>query len=104
MGCCGQKRAPSAAAVAQARPTPLFGTVASPPSGPPPPAPFAAAPAAVRAAHSDVRIRYSERSAIRVRGATTGRVYEFSAAAPDQAIDRRDAAALLATGFFRSTI
>jgi hypothetical protein len=72
-------------------------------SRPPLPAPAAAAPAPVRA-HSDVRIRYSERSAIRVRGTASGRVYEFSAAAPAQAVDRRDAAAMLASGFFSSTI
>jgi hypothetical protein len=39
-----------------------------------------------------------------VRGSLTGRVYEFSAAAPTQAVDRRDAAALLASRFFRTTL
>jgi hypothetical protein len=78
--------------------------VAPPATRPPPPAPVAAAFAPARAAHGDVWIRYSEQSAIRVRGTATGRVYEFSAAAPAQGVDRRDAAALLASGFFRGTI
>jgi hypothetical protein len=60
--------------------------------------------APVRAAHGDVWVSYSESSAIRVRGTATGRVYEFSGAAPTQAVDQRDAAALLASGFFRGTI
>jgi hypothetical protein len=67
-------------------------------------APVAAPPPApTRADGGDVRIRYVERSAIRVGGSLTGRVYEFSAAAPTQAVDRRDAAALLASRFFRTT-
>jgi hypothetical protein len=51
-----------------------------------------------------VRVRYSERSAIRVRGNVTGRIYEFSAAAPSQAVDVRDARALLASRFFHGTL
>jgi hypothetical protein len=101
MGCCGQKRA--ASAQAPAKPTPLFGTVAPAAPGPPSPAPAATATAPVRA-HSEVRVRYSERSAIRVRGTATGRVYDFSAAAPVQAVDRLDATAMLASRFFSGTI
>ena len=46
-------------------------------------------------------IEYSERSNIRVRGAATGRLYEFSAARHTQTVDGRDAAALLESRFFR---
>jgi hypothetical protein len=115
MGCCGQKRTALKPAQTPARRTPPLGTMAAPATAqPPPPAPVAAAPGPARAAHvapaparpahGEVWIRYSELSAVRVRGTATGRVYEFSAAAPAQAVDRRDAPALLASGFFRSTI
>jgi hypothetical protein len=43
-----------------------------------------------------------ERSSVRVQGVVTGRVYAFSAAAPFQLVDRRDARALLASRFFES--
>jgi hypothetical protein len=46
-------------------------------------------------------VEYSERSRIRVRGAVTGRLYEFSAVHPAQTVDGRDAAALLDSRFFR---
>ena len=105
MGCCGQKRTALKPAQTPARPTPPLGTIAVPTTGqqPPPPAPAAAAPAPTRAAHGEVWIRYSEQSRIRVRGTATGRVYEFSAATPTQAVDPRDATALLASGYFRGT-
>jgi hypothetical protein len=48
-----------------------------------------------------VQLRYIERSPILVRGPVTGREYKFSASQPVEAIDARDAAALLRTGFFR---
>jgi hypothetical protein len=48
-----------------------------------------------------VSLRYLETSPIRVRGSASGRQYLFSAAAPVQAVDARDAAPLLATRFFR---
>jgi hypothetical protein len=54
------------------------------------------------AAHGDITVEYSERSSIRLRGAITGRVYEFSARHPAQMVDRRDASALLDTHFFRT--
>jgi hypothetical protein len=60
----------------------------------------AAQPAAAQPAYGVVRLRYLERSPIRVRGPVSGRQYEFSAAAPMQAVDSRDAAQLLATRFF----
>jgi hypothetical protein len=47
-----------------------------------------------------VILRYRERSRILVTGTTSGRSYTFSAAKPTQAVDVRDSAALLRTGFF----
>ena len=47
-----------------------------------------------------VNLRYLERSPIRVRGPATGVAYQFSAAQPVQAVDARDAAALLRTRLF----
>jgi hypothetical protein len=49
-----------------------------------------------------VTVEYLERSNIRVRGAVTGRTYAFSSAHAAQRVDRRDTAALLASGFFRA--
>jgi hypothetical protein len=51
-----------------------------------------------------VGLRYLERSSIRVRGPATGREYSFSAADPVQAVDTRDADALLRTRFFRKNV
>jgi|GraSoiStandDraft_35_1057300.scaffolds.fasta_scaffold1804181_2 hypothetical protein len=48
-----------------------------------------------------VMLRYLERSPILVRGSSTGRHYQFSGTHPVQAVDSRDATALLSTGFFR---
>lgn len=50
---------------------------------------------------SAVSVRYMQSSPIRVRGPATGRQYQFSAGAPVQAIDPKDAPALLRTSFFR---
>ena len=97
--CCGQKRAAlkSSAITQPVRPHPV------------PPRPRALAypdpPATggdTRRPSGSVRLLYTERSLIRVRGAATGKEYEFSGAAPVQTFDRADAAALLATRFFRA--
>ncbi len=53
------------------------------------------------ASYPAVTLRYLENSPIRVPGPVTGRQYEFSGARPVQAVDRRDAVALLRTRFFR---
>ncbi|MBL9126857.1 MAG: hypothetical protein JNL97_04385 [Verrucomicrobiales bacterium] len=45
-------------------------------------------------------MRYRARSPIAVAGPSTGRRYMFSAADPEQHVDRRDAEALLRTSFF----
>ena len=83
MACCGQKRD---AVRAQVRATPRVS---------------AAAPAPVRADHpSSVTLQYRHRSPITVRGATTGRRYEFLCGGALQAVDAQDADALIATGMF----
>jgi len=48
-----------------------------------------------------VSIRYLRNSPIRVRGAASGRTYDFSASRQTQPVDRRDLPGLLRTGFFR---
>jgi hypothetical protein len=50
-----------------------------------------------------MRLRYLEKSPIRVRGPATGREYEFSAADPVRLVDARDAESLLRTRFFAKT-
>lgn len=50
-----------------------------------------------------VGLRYLEKSPIRVRGPATGKEYDFSAANPVRAVDRRDAESLLRTRFFAKT-
>ncbi len=47
-----------------------------------------------------VYLQYGAQAAIRVRGLATGRVYEFSSTQRVQAVDERDAAALLQTRLF----
>ncbi|MFZ0704461.1 MAG: hypothetical protein WAM71_02575 [Candidatus Korobacteraceae bacterium] len=59
------------------------------------------AAAAHAAGSSVIQLRYSETSPIQVRGPATGAVYQFSRAQPLQAVDSRDAPALLDTRFFR---
>ena len=68
------------------------------PTGIPKPASFAAP---VSTPHVAVSLRYLENSPIRVRGPVTGRQYGFSGSRPVQAVDPRDASALLRTPFFR---
>jgi len=46
-------------------------------------------------------LRYTESSPIHVRGPITGKTYQFSGTQPVQAVDKRDAASLLQTRFFR---
>ncbi len=72
MGCCGDRR-----------------KAVAPPARP--------APTVYR---GSVTLRYKERSPVRVRGPVTGQEYSFSPAEPEQAVDARDADALVATRFF----
>jgi hypothetical protein len=46
-------------------------------------------------------VRYRRTPAIVVQGTATGRRYGFSGGSPVQAVDVRDAAALLRSGYFR---
>jgi hypothetical protein len=50
-----------------------------------------------------VSVQYLEHSPIRVRGAVSGRHYDFSSSRPAQSVDRRDVPGLLRTGFFRQS-
>jgi hypothetical protein len=75
MGCCGQKR--FAIAIAQ-------------------PSVAERAPVAHQA-----RLEYLAEAAILVRGPSTGRHYQFSAANRVQAVDPVDAGPLVKTGYFR---
>jgi hypothetical protein len=51
-------------------------------------------------ADSSVTLRYTESTPILARSPITGRQYQFSPSSPVQAVDARDAVALLRTGFF----
>jgi hypothetical protein len=103
MRCCGQKRA----ALRSAQSTALVRPSLSPPPTSYQKPSSAGQQAAARAescysspGYSSVRLRYTENSRILVRGPVTGRQYWFSGSDPVQAVDTRDAAALLRSGFF----
>jgi hypothetical protein len=51
-----------------------------------------------------VPLRYARNTPIRVRGPVTGRQYDFTASAPVQAVDPKDAVALLRSAFFRQQV
>jgi len=57
-----------------------------------------AAALSARGPSNSVVLRYQGAPAIRVRGPVTGRLYDFSAAQPTQAVDPADAPALTRTG------
>jgi hypothetical protein len=102
MSCCGQKRE----ALATARPPslPTSPTLAPTPARftsfakPPAPAPT---PVSAPAILGSLVLRYLARSAVQVRGPSTGRMYPFSAAQPVQRVARADGEALLRSGHFR---
>jgi hypothetical protein len=79
--CCGQKRATMANRTLY-RPNPAL-TAETP------------------GANNTLRMRYLQQPRVIVRGQASGKLYEFSGAEPDVAVDQRDAAALEQTGFFR---
>ena len=90
MGCCGNTRSTFIGQRPVARPSP------SPPVAGRPRAPVAApAPGGL------VALRSVAAGGMVVRGPATGRQYAFSAAAPVQMVEARDAAALLRTSWFR---
>jgi hypothetical protein len=92
MACCGQNRE-RARTVTPASPWP------SSPSAAPTSVitPGAAAPLT----GAITRLRYTGMASIVVRGPRTGRSYAFSAHAPEQTFDRRDADAFLRMALFR---
>jgi hypothetical protein len=49
------------------------------------------------------RLRYVKTAPLRVRGAITGRLYEFSSARSVQTVNAADGPALLRSGLFRQT-
>jgi hypothetical protein len=55
------------------------------------------------AADSGVNLFYPGRHSVQVRGASTGRSYQFTPVTPIQTVDQRDAVSLLQTKFFRRT-
>jgi len=79
MGCCGQKRSALAGNVAVNQ----------------------AAIGAIPGPGSSVPVEFTRRTSIIVRGPLTGRAYRFHEGAYVQSMDPRDAASLIATGYFR---
>ena len=102
MGCCGQKRAAlrSAPLPTVTRPSPNLRTATSQPSIAGRQLTVHTQSAQPLPSHSSVALRYTETSPILVRGPASGRHYQFSGSNPVQAVDARDVAALLRTGFF----
>ncbi len=72
----------------------------NPPAQAPAPPVFSGPAEAAPAAWPPVRLRYLQRSPVRVGGPVTGNRYDFSAAQPVVAVEARDAEALVRTGFF----
>lgn len=70
----------------------------NPPSSP---VPFAPVPDHPQSAEwSSIRLRYLQKSPIRVGGPVSGRIYDFSGERPVLPVESRDAESLLRTGFF----
>lgn len=98
--CCGQKRQAQRNSAPPTSPTiPQhvgLGAVNGPAG-----VSFVRVAAPAQALSTPVNLRYLRTSPIRVRGAGSGRSYEFSASRQTQPVDRRDLPGLLRTGFFR---
>jgi hypothetical protein len=109
--CCGQKRTALRSLLIATRPSaPARPPVAQPVSvagilSAARAARLAADPSRIsapsQALATPVSLHYLRNSPIRVRGAASGRYYDFSSHRPTQPIDRRDLPGLLGTGFFR---
>lgn len=52
-------------------------------------------------AGSSVNVRFTQTSAVLVRGPVTGRHYQFNGASSTRRVDARDAAALIKSGYFQ---
>jgi hypothetical protein len=98
MSCCGQNR--EKARTATVRPAPASQTNQAIAEA----APLRQASESVRGASAPAgpatKLRYSGTAQIQVRGPRTGRYYVFSRSAPEAAVDRRDAEALMRMGLF----
>jgi hypothetical protein len=91
MSCCGQKRSSFIA-----RPPVLRSTAGASQAAALPPSPAQQPQSAAM-----VALRSVSSGGMVVRGPATGRQYAFSAVAPVQMVEARDAAALLRTSWFR---
>jgi hypothetical protein len=80
MGCCGQQRAALVHSNAASREAAAGVTDRNGPNVP---------------------LQFTRRNNIVVRGPVTGRAYRFHEPGYEQSVDLRDAAALIATGYFR---
>ena len=97
MGCCGQRRIqatdtytkPSSIRPSVVQPAAPTDTTVPVPQG------------QHRYSQASVAILYLENSTVLVHGSATGREYRFSSVEPVQAVDARDAAALIRTRFFK---
>jgi hypothetical protein len=99
MGCCGHsrsRRAPAPVAIGSPLAPERSAIGSEEPAWPG----SSAGPAAGRTGARAVQLRYRDRARVLVRGPLSGRSYEFSAAAPVQAVDARDAESLLRTRLF----
>jgi hypothetical protein len=101
MGCCGQKRAALRAA-ASPHQAPSLPAASAPPGRDLAPLIAVSGPAgAPQRLLPAIALRYLAGASIALRGAVTGRLYEFSRVRAVQAVDAQDAAQLLRTSFFR---
>lgn len=98
--CCGQKREAAKQQPARQVIQSNIKHVAGPPQAPPSVRQQQANTHHVPSGLSMQRLRYLQRSPIRVRGTVTGKNYEFSAVDAVRLVDARDVEPLLQTRFF----
>ena len=83
MGCCGERRAATVAALQTASNARSTGSIRQPPGEATP-----------------LALRYMGARPVRARGTATGRLYAFERQGAVATVDSRDVAALLRTGLF----
>ena len=98
MSCCGEKR--DAAAATTRPPNPSTHPESRSRAVLVGPHPSGATASPAPGGNLGVTLRYRSLSALIVRGPITGRRYQFAGGGSMQTVDRRDAEALLTTGFF----
>lgn len=91
MACCGQKREAVNAETRFARMKPV-GNARIQPTSPP--------ISSASSGENTITLRYRPRSAVAVMGPATKTRYQFQGGGSLQAVDRRDAGALVASGMF----